>query len=184
GIDLEAFKAGKSGDYFLSVQRAMPSKRLDLQLDVFEELPGENLKIVGQALYGTKYQQRIMKRVEKMNNVEWIGAASDAELKDLYAHCKAVIQTPMFEDLGAVPIEAMASGKPCIAVNEEGMQESIVHGVTGLLVDQPHKANFVRALKDFDSFGFKEKNCLERAKYFSEGEFFKRMDAAVKAAGF
>jgi glycosyltransferase involved in cell wall biosynthesis len=54
---------------------------------------------------------------------------------DLYSNCYAVLFTAKDEDWGIVPVEAMASGKPVISVNEGGPKESIVSGKTGFLVD-------------------------------------------------
>lgn len=180
-IFTESFKPSKPKGYYLSVTRITPMKRLDLQLDVFEELPKEELVIVGTGDKGSSYQKRFQERVKKMHNVTWLENVSQRELIDLYAHCKAVIQTPMFEDFGRVPVEANASGKACLAVNEEGMTESIVHGKTGLLIEQPYRENFTKAIKNFDSLGFKEKDCVENAKRFSEKEFFKKFDAALSS---
>ena len=53
---------------------------------------------------------------------------------DLYKNCTALLFTPLNEDFGMVPIEAMAFGKPVIAVDQGGPKETIVHDITGYLV--------------------------------------------------
>jgi glycosyltransferase involved in cell wall biosynthesis len=40
------------------------------------------------------------------------------------------------EPFGLVPLEAMACGTPVVGVQEGGVQESILHKHTGLLVDR------------------------------------------------
>jgi len=74
----------------------------------------------------------------------------------------------------------MASGKPCVAVNEGGFRESIIHGKTGLLISKPYVKNFVSAIKNFDRYEFDPKECRKRAKLFSEENFIKRMKKVIK----
>jgi alpha-1,3/alpha-1,6-mannosyltransferase len=57
------------------------------------------------------------------------------KLIELFSNCTAVLYTPVNEDFGIVPLEAMASYKPCIAVNEGGPREVIKDGETGFLVN-------------------------------------------------
>ncbi len=57
------------------------------------------------------------------------------QLRDLYSRCYAVLYTPVNEDYGLVPLEAMASSKPCIARNEGGPRETIIDGRDGYLVN-------------------------------------------------
>ena len=69
-------------------------------------------------------------------NVKMLGTVSEEKLVDLYSRCKGLICTDMYEDFGMTPLEAMASGKPVIAVDEGGFTETVVNGETGLLVDE------------------------------------------------
>lgn len=174
-VDVEKFRHESPCNYFLSVNRIAPAKRVHLQLDSFEKLPHERLLIVGKAEYGTEYQKRIEKRVEGMGNVEWKGSVGEKELIDLYARCKGVIQTAMDEDFGYVPLESMAAGKPCLAVNEGGFRESIVNGRTGVLVDEPYVENFVKAIENFNPADFEPNHLQEHAERFSEERFVSRI---------
>lgn len=174
-VNVENFYNKPSEGYYLSVQRLMPEKRVDLQLRIFERLPEERLVIVGKAEYGTEYQRQMRKWIGRMPNVQWLERVSDEELRGLYARCEAVIQTAMDEDFGLIPVEAMAAGKPCIAVNEGGFRESIVHGRTGLLVGEPYLENFVEAIRNFDSNAFDPRECMGRAREFSEERFVEKI---------
>jgi len=178
-VDVKKFKYKESGDFFLSVQRIEPEKRVEIQIEAFRRLPNEKLLVVGVPGSNAEwYFKKLKKKAPK--NVEFLGKVSDKKLIELYARCKAVIQTAIDEDFGLVPIEAMASGKPCLAVNEGGFRESIIHGKTGLLIDKPYVENFVSVIKNFDKYEFDPKECRKRAKLFSEENFIKRMKKVIE----
>lgn len=174
-VDIEKFRYRPAEDYWLSVQRIEPEKRVEIQLKVFERLQEEKLVIVGKGRHGRAYQKKISRWIERLPNVEWRKEVSDKELRKLYARCKAVIQTPLEEDFGFVPVEGMASGKSCIAVDEGGFRESIIHGKTGLLIKKPYVNNFIKTIKGFEKYDFDPKLCIRRAKDFSEEEFIRKM---------
>src|SRR5439155_1765393 len=66
---------------------------------------------------------------------------STVELEALYDRCYALVFPSLNEDWGIVPLEAMAHGKPVLAVNSGGPTESVVDGETGFLLE-PSAAAF------------------------------------------
>ncbi len=173
-VKTELFVNRPPENYFLSVQRPSPEQRIEIQLEVFDGLDNENLIMVGD--YENKdYKKKIQRKVDKLENVEWFKRVTDEELVDLYSRCQAVIQTSKNEDFGIVPIEAMASGKPVIAVREGTFEETLIEGKTGILVDKPYVRNFIRQIKDFDNSDFDSNDCQEQAENFSEERFIEKM---------
>lgn len=65
-----------------------------------------------------------------------LGNISDDELVRLYNTALATVYAPIREPFGLVPLESMACGTPVVAVAEGGMQETIVSGTTGFLVER------------------------------------------------
>lgn len=177
-VDIKKFVHRKAEDYFLSVQRIGTTKGIEIQLEVFRRLPSEKLIIVGAV---TKQVEPYFEKLKKIapENVVFKESISDEELIELYSKCKAVIQTSMDEDLGKAPIEGMASGKPCIAVNEGGFRETIIHGKTGVLCDPPYVDNLVKTIREFDKFTWNPSVCKKRAEFFSEEEFVERVRKIV-----
>jgi len=171
-INVKRFRHRGAEDFFLSVQRIAPPKRVEIQLEAFRNLPDERLLIVG-AYDDKTYADRLKSMAPK--NVEFLGPVSDERMVDLYSRCKAVIQTSLDEDLGQVPIEAMASGKPSIAVKEGGFVETIEHGKTGLLIEPPYEKNLEAAIRNFNRYKFDPKLCRKRAERFSEERWIKNL---------
>ncbi len=176
-INVNRFKNRKAEDFYLSVQRLAPPKRVEIQIDAFRSLPDEKLVVVG-AYDDSSYVQMIKKTSPK--NVKFLGPVSDDRLVDLYSRCKAALQTSVDEDFGQVPIEAMAAGKPTIAVDEGGFRETVIQGKTGLLFTQPHVENLVKAIKNFDSYDFDPDFCRSRAEMFSEDKWIANLKAAAQ----
>jgi glycosyltransferase involved in cell wall biosynthesis len=134
-VDTAFFRPGdaESDRYFLMVTALSPYKRIDLALDAARQV-GVPLKIVG---FGPERG-----RLERQAGpgVEFLGHQSDAEVRELYRRAAGVLQTSE-EDFGIVPVEAQACGRPVVALARGGAIESVVDGVTGVLVaDQTAQA--------------------------------------------
>jgi glycosyltransferase involved in cell wall biosynthesis len=63
-----------------------------------------------------------------------------SELSEWYSRCTVTGYTPILEPLGLVPLEAAACESPVVGVREGGIRETIVDGMTGLLVERDPEA--------------------------------------------
>lgn len=123
--DTEKFHVGeKVDDYYLCVGRLVRYKYTHLAVDAFCQ-NGKRLIVVGAG------PDLDLLKSKARRNIEILGRVSDDELTSLYAGCKALI-FPGEEDLGIVPIEAQACGRPVIAFGKGGALETVVDGKTGL----------------------------------------------------
>lgn len=180
-VDVGRFRFDECGDYWLSVNRIYPEKRIDLQFQAFRDLPEERLVVVGgysKGDFASKYNKKLMESLP--DNVEMVGEVSEEELIDLYAQCKGLICTAMDEDFGLTPVEAMASGKPVVAVKEGGFLETVVDGVTGRLVEA-RSDSIIEAVLEVSEEGclpYKEA-CIERARGFSEDTFIRLIEDEI-----
>lgn len=119
------------GDYYLSTARLDPLKRVDRIIDAFLQMPDKRLVVVS----GGSEEARLRKRAVHAPNIEFEGWVSDARLHRLLGRCIATLYTPIDEDFGISPIESMAAGKPVIGVREGGLQETVLDGATGWLLE-------------------------------------------------
>jgi len=174
-VDFEKYRFEEVGDFWLSVNRIYPEKRIELQFQAFRDLPEERLVVVGGYSRETSPLSTLEGYVETIpDNVEMRGEVSEEELIDLYARCKGLICTAMDEDFGLTPLEAMASGKPVIAVKEGGFLETVVDGITGRLVE-PNADRIAEAVREISEKGGLQYRdaCRERAGVFSEETFIR-----------
>ncbi len=179
-IDVSRYRFREYGDFWLSVNRLYPEKRIELQIEAFRSMPDERLVIVGGYAAGDhagRYVTRLMEDLPE--NVEIRGEVSEEELIDLYARCRGHICTALDEDFGLTPLEAMAAGKPVVAVDEGGFRETVTANV-GMLVDaDPGRiASAVRAVSA-DPERYREA-CLARAELFDQSVFADRIRRVVK----
>ena len=180
-IDTSKFKFKSEGDFWLSVNRLYPEKRVELQIDAFARLPYETLIIVGGYAKGDHSQKYISEISSKLpDNVRLCGEVSEEELIELYGTCKGFIATALDEDFGMTPVEAMACGKPVVAVREGGFVESITDGVTGYLVESTVNSIVEAMVKVLKEPLKLQLACIDRAKEFDSIIFIKRISDEIE----
>jgi glycosyltransferase involved in cell wall biosynthesis len=179
-VDTSRFKFKEYGDFWLSVNRLYPEKRVELQIEAFRKMPDQKLLIVGGYAAGDHaagYASKLITELPK--NVTLMGSVSEEKLLELYATCIGHITTAMNEDFGMTPLESMAAGKPVVAVKEGGYLESMVDEETGLLVEA-NVESIVRAISIVSKDPEKYKNaCMQRAKLFDTSEFIRKTKEVI-----
>src|SRR5579864_1767502 len=116
-VAVEKFYWKPPEDYYLIVSELVAYKRLDMAVRVFAQ-NGRKLRVVGD---GPEF--RPLRRMAG-GNIEFCGRVSDEQLYELYARCRAFLM-PGEEDFGITPVEALASGKPVIALGRGGALETV-----------------------------------------------------------
>jgi glycosyltransferase involved in cell wall biosynthesis len=164
-VDVEFFTPGPDppASYFLVVSALVPYKRIDVAIHAAGRLQAP-LKIVGTG--------PDLKRLSALAGptVEFLGAVDDDTLRSLYRRAAAVV-LPAEEDFGIAPVEAMACGRPVVALGRGGATETVVPGVTGLLVDDQTPDAFADALQDIGRRSFDSADLASRAAAFGVARF-------------
>lgn len=170
-VAVESFYWREPEDYYLVVSELVAYKRIDMAVRAFSQLR-RPLRIVGG---GPEY-----KRLKRMagGDIEFCGRVSDGELRELLARCRAVV-VPGEEDFGLVPVEALASGKPVIALGRGGALESVPvsEPVGGVFYDEPDEARLAEAVHRFEQVEsqVRPRELRAWAEQFSETCFLTRM---------
>jgi len=177
-VDLARFdaggRAGPGGGYFLWLGALAPYKRVDVAVDAFRRT-GQPLWIAGDG------QDARLLRHGLPPNVRWLGKVPDADVPALYRGARALV-FPGEEDFGIAPLEALASGRPVIALGRGGALETLTPE-TGLFFDTPAPEALVEALGRFEAFerGFAPERARARAELFSEQRFRDAVRGKVEA---
>lgn len=164
-VDTQFFTPGASAvqPYFLVVSALVPYKRLEIAVRA-AELAGVPLKIVG-----TGPDLERLRRLAGPT-VEFLGALSADDLREAYRHAQALVM-PGEEDFGIAPVEAMACGRPVIALARGGALETVVPGETGLLVETPSAEAFADAMRRLAARTFDPAPLAAHAARFSVDAF-------------
>lgn len=143
-VGVESFYHKPAEDYYLAVSALVEYKRINDAVS-FCTLSGRRLKVVG---LGPEYKR--LKAIAGPT-VEFCGRVSEFELRDLYARCRGVLM-PGEEDFGIVPVEALASGKPVVALGRGGVLESVPTGLPrcGFLYDEPGPGPLASAIQELE----------------------------------
>src|SRR3989344_5791066 len=154
----------KEKKYYLCVSRLVKQKGTELAIKAANKLKFP-LVIVGE---GNKknYLHSISGKT-----ITFKGFVSETELTNIYAHAKALIYCSIDEDFGMVPVEALAHGVPVVAYNSGGVQETVIHGQTGILFDKFTTEALEKAIIEFERRDFTSKNCRKLTERFSEAMF-------------
>lgn len=166
-----------STSYLLSINRYETKKNVVLAVEAFADLlsratmtshaqdksgdslqmsPQSSLQLIIAGGYDSRLQENVSyysllaSLIEERglkDRVHLLQNVTDSERSCLLHHARVLIYTPRDEHFGIVPLEAMSSAVPVVAVNSGGPCESIIHRQTGLLChDSPRE--FADAILD------------------------------------
>ncbi len=175
-VEVEKFSISETGigNYYLAGGRLVAYKKFDWIIEAFNRLQMP-LKIFGEGVALSD-----LKKIAGPT-IEFLGRVSDEEKKKLYAQCLAYIQ-PQVEDFGMTAVEAMASGRPVIALPKGGSTETIVDGVTGAFMKMDGWEGVLDAVLHFNPTAFDSKKIREHSEQFSRAAFEEKIRAAVLRA--
>jgi glycosyltransferase involved in cell wall biosynthesis len=158
--------------YYVCVSRLLPYKKVDLLIDAFQGLKQERLVIVGD---GPEFDR--LARIDAPN-VRMLRAVTDASLRWLYQHCRAVVAAS-YEDYGLTPLEGYVFGRPSVTLRWGGFLDTVVEGVTGVFFDEPSAISIQRAIHKASAAQWDTVGIQAHAATFDEESFQQRVLSAL-----
>jgi glycosyltransferase involved in cell wall biosynthesis len=174
----EAAASFRDDGYFLMITAMVPYKRVDLAIQAFNRLR-ERLILVGTG------PELPALRTMAGPHVEFRGWTSDVEIHELLAGCRAVI-FPGEEDFGIVPVEAMAHGKPVVALSRGGALETVREGgdgATGVFFDEQTPEALMDAVARLKASAFDPAAIRNSVAGFDKQEFKRKIRLFVDTEG-
>ena len=143
-VDVDRFtRRDEKENYYLTMSRLVPYKRIDLLVEAFTEMPDKELVVIGE---GPEYEA-----IKKLAgpNVTMLGYQPDDAVTYYMERARAFLFAAE-EDFGIVPVEAQACGTPVIAYGRGGAQETVVPGVTGVFFPEQTVEHVKAAVYEFE----------------------------------
>jgi glycosyltransferase involved in cell wall biosynthesis len=163
-------------EFLLIVSALVPYKRIDVAIDASLR-SGRRLRIAGDG----PERERLMKRAaERHADVEFLGPVSNDEIRNLYRRASAVL-LPGEEDFGIVPVEAQACGRPVVALGRGGALETVIDGVTGVLVEEPTAEALAAGIARAGQIQFNPATIRDHAKQFDRAVFARSIETTIES---
>lgn len=163
----------KNEKFWISVNRLYPEKQIELQIKIFSRIPDVDLLIIGgrgKGDHSIEYGPQIAMMAENYPNIHLLGEVSEEHLIDLYSRCAGLICTARDEAFGLTPIEAMASGKPVVALKSGGYLETVT-SQCGILVEADVEKLVSAVIDVTEKSDVYKYSCIENARKFDSAIF-------------
>jgi glycosyltransferase involved in cell wall biosynthesis len=173
-VELGRFAPGRVGEHYALVAELMPHKRIDVAIEAFNRLR-RPLVVVGDGP-----ELRRLRRLAGPT-VTLTGRVSDERVAELLSSARALIVTAA-EEFGIAAVEALASGRPVIALGAGGVLESVREGETGVYYERAEPDVLAQAVSEFDPLSIDPQACVAAASRFGTADFQGRLRALVADA--
>jgi glycosyltransferase involved in cell wall biosynthesis len=162
-VETGRFHAAPVGEHYMVLAELMAHKRIDVAIRAFNALHRPLLVV------GDGPEMRRLRRLAGPT-IEFTGRVSDERVADLLARARALVVTAT-EEFGIAAVEALAAGRPVIALGEGGVRESVVEGETGTFFGPCHPAALADAVRTFDPLSVDPSACRAAAERFGVERF-------------
>jgi glycosyltransferase involved in cell wall biosynthesis len=139
----EVYEESKREDFFITISRLEPHKKVDLIVQAFNRL-GLPLIVIGEG--------REFRRISRLaqTNIQLLGHQSEEVKQDLLHRARGYIHAAE-DDFGITPVEAQAAGCPVIAYAKGGVLETVIDGQTGFLYPKQDVDSLIAAVERFEA---------------------------------
>ena len=175
-VDVHRFRpVDDKYDFYLTVSRSVPYKRVPLIVEAFRRTPQRRLVVIGNGPETSK----VRAAAAGAANIETMGFQSSSVVEDYMRRARAFIFAAR-EDFGIVPVEAQACGTPVIAYGVGGAVETVralgyAERPTGVFFEEQTPSAIIAAVDRFErnADAFSAEQCRANALRFSPERFHK-----------
>jgi glycosyltransferase involved in cell wall biosynthesis len=173
-VELDRFAPGPVGEHYLVLAELMAHKRIHVAVEAFNRLR-KPLIVVGDGP-----ELRRLRRLAGPT-VRFTGRVSDARVAELLRSARALVVTAA-EEFGIAAVEALASGRPVIALGSGGVLESVVEGETGAYYERSDPDALADVVAGFEPLAVDPAACVAAAQRFGTARFQAALRAIVGEA--
>jgi glycosyltransferase involved in cell wall biosynthesis len=170
-VEIARFQRAPVGEYYMILAELMAHKRIDVAVRAFNELRLPLLVV------GDGPASRRLRRIAGPT-VKFTGRVGDERVARLLARARALVVTAS-EEFGIAAVEALAAGRPVIALADSGVRESVVEGATGTFFERCEPDALIDAVQAFDPLAINARECRAAAERFDVGRFQERFQRIV-----
>lgn len=165
---------GGDSDFYITVGRLVPYKKIDLIVETFNQLPDQKLVVVG-----TGNDEQRLKQLAESPNIEFLGYIDEERKTTLTARARGFVFAAE-EDFGISPVEAMALGTPVIAFNKGGAQDYVEENINGCFFDRQEVGSLKKAIINFEQRDFDTEQVKESVSHFDTTHFREQLKTFVE----
>ncbi len=158
---------------FLTVSALVPYKGVDLTIRAANRV-GARLRVIGS---GPDLRRLRSIAGPTVRFDEWVSAEA---LREAYRTCRALVQAHE-EDFGIAPLEALACGRPAVALAKGGALETVTPE-TGVLFGEATEPSLEAAMREATRRGFDPAALRRQALRFSRERYRSEMRSVLEAA--
>lgn len=159
--------------YFIAQGRLVRQKGFELIVATCTNL---NLPLL---VIGTGYYKKSLERIAG-KSVKFLGNVPDSMLGKFYAEAHALLYAAHSDDLGLVPIEALAFGVPVIGYYTGGAKESLIDGKNSVVFTKFTQESLKKAIIEFSKKKFSAHECQRSVEKFKYIHFKKQILEIVR----
>jgi len=171
------------GNFYLTVSRLVPYKRIDLLIDTCRIMPDLQLIIIGDG----PEREKLQKKARGLK-IEFLGHCKREKIREQMRRARAFLFAAE-EDFGIVPLEAQACGLPVIAYGKGGVTETINPpekddglAATGIFFPKQEPGSIAAAIRQFEEREnlFSAETCRANALKFATPLFQKKFKVFIE----
>ncbi|MBW4654745.1 MAG: glycosyltransferase family 4 protein [Kaiparowitsia implicata GSE-PSE-MK54-09C] len=165
--------AAQRDEFYLTVARFVPYKRVDLIVQAFTQL-GLPLVVIGDGA------ERSHLQAIAGANVTFLGHQPETVLVDHLQRCKAFVYAAE-EDFGITLVEAQAAGAPVITYGRGGATETVIPGKTGLFFPEQQVNSLIEVIQQMElgRYDFSVDDLRHNAERFSPDRFQQELSRLI-----